>query len=110
MMLPAGNDGSERLFARGYVPGPKITALPVIFGRIALLLVTAALNGADQHAEENRTRESTLTRLDRRYIFERKESERLRDRASGLSGMNVDDAVDSHNLRGNKAGAWHDYV
>ena len=69
MMLPAGRDEPERLFARGYVPGPKTTGLPASFGTTALLLMIVVLNGADQQLHENRTTESTMMRLGRRYIF-----------------------------------------
>lgn len=69
MMLSAGKDGPERLFARGYVPGPKATGLPARRGTTAPLWGEGLPNGADQQLHENKRKESTVIRLDRRYIF-----------------------------------------
>lgn len=69
MMLPAGKDGPERLFARGYVPGPKTTGLPARRGTTALPWVEGLLMGADQQLHGNKRKESTMIRLDRGYIF-----------------------------------------
>ena len=90
MMLPAGKDESERLFARGYVPEPKTTGLPASFGITAALLKIVVLNGADQQLHENRTRESTMVRPGRGYIFKMNDYDKgLRSSDCGLLRTNV---------------------